>query len=242
MMKIRTNYIIAGWTGPRRTDQIVGTHYIDAHLDRLATLKHSLSQITIVIPFHQSLTFSMKRKLTCRNRIGSTPIVYLFKENMGLSYGSWSHGYLQTRGNFDYFFFTEDDYVYVADNFDTVMVKMFGSIPRCGYLCTLVKDFPQYLHAAISNGMSSHVVLEQIVKKHGRLLYYDGPLDQYVSTGQLDFSRAFTEAGYELADITHKYRAPYWHPTQKLLMEFAPNNEEYLIKPIQMISEAFANA
>jgi hypothetical protein len=139
---------------------------------------------------------------------------------------------------YDYYFFTEDDYVYVKDDFDKIMIDLFNETPRCGYLCTLAKISPPVkMHAAISNGMSSRIVLDAVYQKFGKLKHYEGDnhAEDYAGEGQVIFSRAFLEAGFVLADIRGKYRAPYWETGYKTVTEYAPQNTEYLIQPVQML-------
>lgn len=234
-MGFRTNYVIAAWTGPRRADPRAGFAYLDFHLDQLSKTPHDLSQITVVLPYSENITKKDRIRLEARRRIGKSNLVFMFKENRGISYGSWNHAYMQYRDSFDYYFFIEDDYVYTKNNFDTVLINIFNSSANCGYLCTYAKDYPAHHHAAISNGIASSTVLEKVVKQQGWLPHYAGHEMKYSATGQLDFSRAFLEAGFSIADTTNVFRAPYFEPLNSTIVEFAPQQREYIIQPVQML-------
>lgn len=160
-----------------------------------------------------------------------------------MSYGGWSDAYLQYRTDFDYYFFIEDDYVYVKDDFDSIMIETYQS-EQCGYLCTLARmGRHNFVHAAISNGLASSSVLEKIVGLYGRLPYDCNDsfanYNHYDGDSQIGFSKAFVDNGFKIADTTHRFRAPYWHPTDRAVVEFAPNRTEYLIQPIQLAIPSF---
>lgn len=166
--------------------------------------------------------------------IGNTPVVSLIRENVGLSYGSWSHAY-DLYPDFDYYILMEDDYVFCVDSFDSVMVDLINRFNNCGYLCSAYELFYKKHppHAAISNGICRGEAMAAVKKKFGKLPYVDSP--GYVSQSQIDFSAAFIDAGYTLADFRKWYACPYFSEAHKQIINWGHAGKEKLIVPVQMI-------
>jgi hypothetical protein len=214
---VKINYVIATWTGKRRrgneAHRYDKTLYLKEQLRLLEEYPHDLSRITVVAPHNKRELARDTEYLAGLDGtvVGGSPVVTIRRENKGHSYGSYSHVFGLDRSlgagkssEFDYYIFMEDDYAFVQDNFDQKMVNMFEGKDNCGYLCSLVTDFEDRGHAAISNGIASSAVLEKVWEQHGCL-----PSSNFTTTyhcqSQLQFSWAFLDAGYQLHDFTDQY-------------------------------------
>lgn len=246
----KINYVVAGWTGPRRTDSDAGYYYLEKHIETLYSLKHNLDQITIVVP-QCGYSIDFINNLRQIKSIQNSPVVFFERENLGLSYGGWSDVYSSYENLFDYYILMEDDYVFVEDNFDIIMKDLIEKHDRCGYLCAYVEKESYFIprrsrksrinrnrkileHASSSNGIIRSRAADDVVKLYGKLPY-DSVIGYNNCYSQIKFSHAFIEAGWELRDFCELYNSPYFCETSLKVLDFSPNHEKYLIKPIQMI-------
>ena len=247
------NCVIAGWSGLRRDgfgpyieDR---AYYLKAQLKSLEKLAHNLDQITIVVPNNPDEPKEFTELLEeIPRRMGTALVYVLRRENLGQSYGSYSHVYEKYRDRFDYYIFVEDDYIFVQDNFDTELMVSCASMNNCGFLCSLVLQdvHTPDLHAGIANGIANSEVLELIWDRFGELPHRnwsDAALTEvtrYNTGPQIRFSRAFTDVGRGLYDMTHKYQAPFLSvgfEDVKSLVRYAPHKEEILLAPVQYLEE-----
>jgi len=240
-MHPRINYVIAVWCGPRRAYQAT-QEFLRCHLGTLEFYQHNLAQITLVMNESEYHTPDLIEEIRSIDKLQNTPVVVHLRPNEGLSYGAYSYVYGFYREQFDYYLFMEDDYVFTLHDFDQRMLDLFQTVPNCGYLCGYVKGNKnrsnrqatthgnKYAH--ISNGLASQEVLAKIWERHKRLPHYVGE-EMYSMTGQESFSQAFLDAGYDIADVTRKYRADFYSPNKRRVVSYAKQHKHRLMIPIQ---------
>jgi len=255
--ELKTNLIIATYFGPRggpmssfqfllehgkinkqefdRRVKLIrqkktGHSYLLSNLSKLETVKHSLSQITIVVNECENELPEVTSYLNNLKSIGNTPIVILRRENKGMSYGSYNYAFATYKDKFNYYIFTEDDYVFVKDNFDRLLVDLFLE-KRCGYLCAGVSTDEEPFKSqfkgfgkigCISHGISDFKSLNAVYNHFGGL-----PLPQTV------FTRSFLHVGLTIEDWRGRYKSPYYNSIINKVKEFFEDGE-YLIVPVQM--------
>ena len=238
--EIKTNYCLATWSGPRKGIPMDDS-FLRKHIEHLNTIKHSLSQVTIGHPRYDSEDQQFTTYLRGLSSLDDgTPIVVHYAPNKAMSYGQWSRIFELYRKQFTHYIFIEDDYVPVKDEFDSTLVNMYEKKrkddPLLGFLCGLVlgrgltKKHP--LHAAISNGISSSDVLQEIFKKFGTLV----PYNAVYSAAQVKFSRFILETGFSLDDYLDQYRSVFYKSGKKIA-EYLGEEEskDDLIMPIQCL-------
>lgn len=233
----RINYFLATWSGSRRPGHTEGGNLTYQHLQYLGKLNHQLSQITVGWP---SCSTESQDYVDWMNgidgtKIGGATVVVERMKNKGYSYGQYSKMFSK-HSDFDYYIFTEDDYVPVQHDFDAELVRMYNQLD-CGYLCGMVRtvnfrrlgssDDDSPLHAAISWGISSKNVLDDIVAKTGSI--YDKKTRLH---SQIAFSLTFMNAGYEIHDVMESYCCPYFQKETNIEYFGNPDNP-VLIVPIQ---------
>jgi len=234
----RTNYVVAAWTGARRGDpELDGSIYLHHHLKALEAYEHELSQITVVAPRNPHETSRVAEMLENLDgaRIQHASVTLLRRENTGLSYGSFSYAYERFRGAFEYYIFVEDDYVFVRNHFDRILIDMFAQRPGCGFLCQLVRPYHGLPIAAISNGITRRDILAKVWERFGELPHVAHSGHRYDDNQQVGFGRAFEDVGYALEDFSDVFRSPFFHWRKRTIVEFAAQNEAHLIAPIQMV-------
>jgi hypothetical protein len=232
-----TNYLIAAWSG-NRFRRHTENHCLQAHINHLNTVKHSLAQVTIGYPENPREAPEYRDYVSSLKQLDDgTPIVVVPMVNEGLSYGQWSRMYDAFRDQFSHYIFIEDDYVPVQDGFDEILVQIFER-ESCGFLCGLFAKKGDSFghgscsepHSAISNGISSNEVLKVV---HGK----EGLHKKNCETGrqQVEFSNKFMESGYQIKDYLSDYRCLYWPHRDMYRMYWNGKQDEDLIVPLQYL-------
>lgn len=233
------NYVIAGWSGSRACgqDANLGKRYIIRHINQLNNIRHNLTQITICNPANpltqeHNHYLEILKELKCNG----CKIEILDRKNEMVAYGSWSDAYAKYRKTFDYYILMEDDYVPVKDNFDSILINMLND-KKAGYLgaflstTSCVPDGRK--HMGVTNGIASSEAMEAVFLKFGSLMA------QYVEPmywlNQINFSLAFLDAGFTLADWSEKFRVPFWYAQGASMMDFAPNAADEIIAPLEKV-------
>ena len=121
-MKPRVCLIVAFYNGTSRNiehgeGEGSFSTYLEKHKTCLKKYKHSLDTIIFAI------AEDGRRKIEIVKHGG---ITYLFRPNKGMSFGSWVDTVNIYRGKFDYYIFGEDDYLFVKDNFDEILVNTYS--------------------------------------------------------------------------------------------------------------------
>ena len=195
--------MLATWSGGWGSDRYSNDFFIKRHIEKLNTISHNLSQISVGYPHnpkeHKGYTEYIE---SLKSLDDGTPIVIYPMENNGRSYGQYSRIFDICRDQFTHYIFIEDDYVPCIDEFDVKLLNMFEDAQNCGLLCGLYTND----HAAISNGITSNEVLNNIWDKYGILYFFE---EEYTDIGQIKWSDMFTNTGYEIHDWIHKYRSLY---------------------------------
>jgi hypothetical protein len=209
------HYVVTAWGGHRRAI-CSPQDFLLPHLQSLQNLKHNLSQITVVNnlsdevcpEYLQTLEDLNQGKFDC-----GSPISLINRENKGLSYGAFSHVYGLHHQKFEYYIFTEDDYVFVIDDFDKILVEMIEQKgPKCGYLSGIVRDRGTYNeHAGCSVGIIRSTCLEDVWNIH-QMLPHNQNTGYDDQGGQVPFSRAMIQCGYVLEDVHPEYGCIMWWP------------------------------
>ena len=236
------NYLLGSWSGHRIHMPNPGD-YLRRHIDKLNSVPHNLAQISIGCPENPNMEASYRDYLKSLTTLDNgTPIVVYHMPNQGLSYGQYSYMFGKCRNQFSHFIFMEDDYLPAADHFDDILADWFDELyasENCGYLCSLMlepnnpHDLPcRYIHAGVSNGISSNEVLNVIWDKFGCLPNKKAGK----KPEQIVFSQGFTDCGYKICDILETYRCVYFQSTRKSLWLFG-DKENDLILPVQYFDE-----
>ena len=226
---MRLNYVVSGWTGPRRADPVPSLLYLKQHLDVLSKRKFNADQITVALSKFDDNFGEVWLFAQSLNSINGIPVKWLMRENVGMSFGAFSDAYAADRTNFDYYIFMEDDYVFVKDDFDEILIKLIEEYPKCGFMCQLAGN------ELITNGIARSGALEALFLAHGQIPSYHNRRNRYTGRGQTRFAKSFIEAGFELRDFSDRFKTPFSIYWDNSIKEYSPDQAEYLIKPVQML-------
>ena len=120
---------------------------LSLHLRALALLPSGVAAALVVIPRADDpdLEVAGYRDIAEEVSLLPFPCRVLNVENNTLgSYGMMFHAYLMSRGQYDYYVLKEDDYLPVAANFDSALIRLnnaaFGDRP--GYLTGITQGVP----------------------------------------------------------------------------------------------------
>lgn len=168
--------------------------YIDAQIHNLKKYKHNLSDIIFVIAEDD-------RNETLIQRDENTGILYIYRKNYGLSFASWMKAVKTYKDTFDYYIFLEDDYCFVKDNFDQIMVNEFNRINKISeatYVVTWLGDFGKS-----TIGITS-------AKKMKKINYFKNCKIKHANN-KIQCMQQFLKYMSPYQTIDHKYNAfPYW--------------------------------
>ncbi len=201
--------------------------FIRQHIEKLNTISHSLSQISVGYPHNPKELIEHTDYIQGLKALDDgTPIVVYPMENNGRSYGQYSRIFDACRDQFTHYIFIEDDYVPCLDGFDVKLKNMFEGMQNCGLLCGMYSNN----HAAISNGITSYEVLKKMWGKYGVLYFVQ---DEYTNQAQKEWSYMFMNAGYEIHDWIHEYRSLYYQHSRKPRSYSDGVHQNDIIIPIQ---------
>lgn len=223
-MEKKINYIIATWSGNRR---IPNKSYLKQHILKLSTLKHNLSQVTIVKPIFPGVDDEYYNISNLAYEIGCDVVILERHSNMGESYGQLFHAYETYKDKFDYYIFCEDDYLPHIDNFDSLLLEREN--PN-GYLCSFCGVNNEYPDGgcSISNGLMSTKQFENIYKANPNpVARINGRNGNFCHK---NFADLFIECGLNFTDFAEEFSVPYFGTSvieygkvETTRMIFAPN-------------------
>ena len=212
---MRINYIIATWNGKRVTDTGRSyEHVLRNHLKQLASVKHSLDQVTIMKPESGIINSYYDVELPPN-------AVVIECENKHLSYGQYLKALELLHKDFDYHILIEDDYVPAVDDFDRKLVELYE---EGTYLCSMIGGNRDRFHCAISNGIISSNTYAKI--DHSLISKFK-VLDE-----QRAFSRMLIESGINCVDYRRSYKILY-HSLGNITDYSITRHDEHIFKPIQ---------
>ena len=214
----KTCYVINFWLGERRRgvkkceEDLL--YLLKKQIETLQSVKHSLSKIvfTFNVESEHYRFFSQIFNLIPKSIQGSECEINI-RENFGISYGAWSDIFEKYKSEYDYYIFTEDDYFFIENDWDSYLVNKHNSYEDCGYLCMMVREphsWNGYRKLAGSSvGIASSETLMQIYQKYGRLPSINKHSDNVYIDGhdiQNKFGFAFLEIGKNVYDIRDDYK------------------------------------
>jgi hypothetical protein len=149
----------------------------------------------------------------------------LNRKNSGLSFGSYSHAFESLRDKYDFFFFTEDDFITAKHHYLKICLER---IEGNGFVAAkgIGTKWGRHAHGGI--GLSSTSILQKVWDKHGKLPYYEGELKDplrnrkdkkfdratitpFIKHGEVAFTNEIEKLGYKIVssgDLT-------WHMEKK---------------------------
>ena len=267
-MEKTVNYVIAAWSGPRRGKprptrkykQYFGdrSSYLKFHITKVLELRKHISHITIVAPFNYE---SEPKEFTAY--LDSFPedfegikTTVLRRDNMGLSFGSFSYAFEKLGEDWEYYIFNEDDHIPVAQDFDAKLIKKLKDAgPQCGAVCAFLRkdrkkskaDEGRYENDYSKNPVIGHPlsvskasVLSKVASVNGGKLPYK--FDVYSGLTADEFSYGFPKAGYRLEDMTDKFCGAFakgngaikWFNGQVGLTGARDKDKEPIVVPIEL--------
>ena len=142
------NYVIATYDGQcRRTHEYPKPHEVlMAHLEKITTLKHNLTKITVMKARNDGP--KVKKYYNIEHLVPKLKCEFeqVDVENFGYSMGQWMKCYEMNK-TYDWYIFIEDDYCPNMDNFDRLLVDMykekFGE--DVGLLCSFIQGSKNYV-------------------------------------------------------------------------------------------------
>ncbi|MDB4507285.1 hypothetical protein N9064_00185 [bacterium] len=154
---MRLNYVIATYSGP--SDKKIQTPKKEAlkiHLKNIANTKCThINQVTIMKAVDENCVpnseyYNVNEYIEQIKNKHNIPVKIVECENYCYSFGQWLLCYEQTKEDFDYYIFQEDDYFPSMDNYDNTYLTAYREAfpENIGVLCGLVLGKKNLLHTS----------------------------------------------------------------------------------------------
>jgi RimJ/RimL family protein N-acetyltransferase len=221
----KINYVIATWSGKRR---IPNNNYLKEHVLKLSTLKHKLTQVTIVKPIFNGMSEDYYDIKNLSDELNCDVVILEKHDNLGQSYGQLFYTYEKYKDKFDYYIFCEDDYLPHLDNFDTELLKRKSEDSYLCSYCGLGFYGEKTGGCSVSNGLISSKNFEQVyTQNHNPILSInsgDG------NECHKNFAKLLHDCGIKFEDFASEFSVPYfgtivieYGKVDSSKMIFAPN-------------------
>ena len=148
-------------------------------------------------------------------KIPGGKVIVLKRKNVGMSYGSYNDAFIKFKNNYDYFLFTEDDWLiyekgYLKTGLDILKKKKnigmvaYQSKTKIGkhhWKDLSINEFQAFTcHSTC--GLASTKVLNKILSKFGRLPYFNGnDYFKCIKFGECKFGSSFYKVGFKIEDL-----------------------------------------
>ena len=142
-------------------------------------------------------------------------IIVCNRNNIGMSFGAYDYAFRKFKNDYDFFLFTEDDTIVFKNNYFKIGIDIFNKNKNAGFISyihstkvsrsyfkilNLNKDNAISCHGA--TGLSSKVVLNKLIKKHGRLPHFKGnDYQKCIVYGEVGFPNSIIKLGYRILDL-----------------------------------------
>lgn len=233
---MKTNLVLVFFFGKKRRvntmEAIDPLFCLRKQVKSLLRYKHKLDQITFVVngetpELYEGIIEPLKSKYCVKT---------LYRENVGISYGGYSLAVEKYINDFDFFIFSEDDWVFCHDNFDSILVDSFQRGEDTSMVCAVSSTSDPCSHkihgdhATVSIYCSSKEKLKEIISEHGLLPY---SLNGY-DLGQVYQTSLFFKIG-NVVDITGDFFVRFLDGRGE--QYWGDKNKEELVKQLDFLNE-----
>lgn len=236
-------YIISLFFGNRRNVNIpfYNTNrmcFLEKHIELLSSLNHNIKKIIFNINLEDGDYENANKALKIiPKKIKNSDVEVRLRKNIGMSYGAWSDCFLENKDQYNYFIFNEDDYFFVIDDFDKILVNKFKSKENAGYLCGITIEnnrIGQPLHAAHSTGISSNEVLSKVVEKYGELPHSkSNDYGNVEINSQVRQTNVMVEMGYNLYDLGDEFKVNFDYTGN--IKQYFSQNDKIILEPWKLL-------
>lgn len=112
-----------------------------------------------------------------------------WNDGIGGSFGSFSEAFKKFKDEYDYWFFTEDNVIILAENYFKLALEQFKNTENCGYVCCLRSGgLTRYedKHCDGACGLTNRENLNQVYEKFGFLPHSKRPMEKSIQKGVKD--------------------------------------------------------
>ena len=234
------NYVVTTWGGPRREWNFCPFKILARHIYNFSKVKKSVSKSSIVVAIDKSVKCAGEFESFCAAfaDVGDIGCVLTHTNDDGWSYGSFvrSWNYYKDSGS-KYYIFIEDDYSFVTDDFDKILVSAIESCDDdVGYLAAAIDKTRWPEHASCSVGIIKADALRAAELKFGFVPYlpwHFGDDGKDMKWPQVAFAQGLIRAGYRIESFEKfGWAAPFWRSGDKRLVHLN-DSRDILYFPIQ---------
>lgn len=239
------------WNESRFTDrtnvickEVGAASYLRKQIASLSTFHHSLSQITFVINTDYDNEESDEFKKVVSEIpafLGKAKVEILRRGNAGCSFGAFSHVANIYKDAFDYYYFLEDDGIFLANNFDAKLLEQMES--DCEMLvtyrmgCLFCSSALVRASAIERMGWNMPFQIGELTRRKIQV-----PLQNQILASFNTIQSNFL-APYSICSLKYPYGCcPYfgWSAKyqERMIFHLKGKGNKYLLVPTQMVSES----
>jgi len=142
------------------------------------------------------------------------------RENIGISFGAFNHGFAMWGEHYDYWLFTEDDQVMVRDGYFQRAIRQIEEDPRIGFVAIVGVSknprLPPHAHGGV--GVAPQLVLNRVRAANPSRIHAEGHLPyhlakgyrKHIALGEIRFTNAIQRLGYRLVDLEEQDVCVSW--------------------------------
>jgi len=211
--------------------------FLEKQIEFLEKIRHNLD--TIVFSFNlncEDIDIIGKKINQIPKKIQNSKVEIILRNNNGMSYGAWAEYTLNNLEQYDYFFYNEDDYFFIEDDFDEYLINTFKKFDNCGYLCAISRVESGWngfrKHAGYAAGVTSKDNIKKVYTDFKRISEFKGNDYKTGESLQIDFTHCFVENGMDIFDVRNEYRIPFATTVENetdIIYFFEYNNKDLLM-------------
>lgn len=163
---------------------------------------------------HEDIHWLMRQSVALRmangTRTRNGTIRVETRENIGLSFGSFNHAYAENRHRYKWWFFTEDDYMFLQPNYVLDGIIEMANSESLGFLAyKRGHRVKRKRYAPGGIGLGRAEALDDAYRANTNARHPDGHLpyyhargyDKQIELGEIRFTTAITKAGWDLGYV-----------------------------------------
>jgi len=150
--------------------------------------------------------------------IAGGKVFSITRDNVGLAFGAYNFAFEKFRNMYDFFLFIEDDQITAKKDYLKIGINKWNETPNCGFVAYIginrvFKGWSEISELELNKknafaayggcGLTSTKILNEIVKKYGRIPHNNKDIDHIksIAFGEIAFSKVFIDLGYKLTKL-----------------------------------------
>lgn len=123
------------------------------------------------------------------------------RNNIGGSFGAFSHAFDLIANDYDYFLFNEDDIMILNPGYMSRAIEMLESDSTIGFVSFSPISYQEPLHCGGGFGVTSKIILDQVKSAYNKLPYVESNIYSDFERSEVEFTNCIRRLGYQLVNV-----------------------------------------